>query len=148
MGYFKAAHERDYLVKEDKNRSYSELSAVADRILEEGEDDPDALAQALDRLDPGLRDDLLISDLLNAFQVFYYYFREEPGELERERLILEPASALSTGVRIIEIEFYEVFFRVESGEPVISVHAGPVIVANYRGSGAYQDTMQFLDDTL
>jgi hypothetical protein len=148
VGYFKVVHERDHFVKEDSPLSYVELSTVVDRILEEGEDDPEALAQALDRLDPALRDEILRSDFLNAFQVFYYYFREDPGELERERLTLEPASALLTGVMITEIELYEVFFFVDYGEPVISLHAGPEIAVNYRGKRAYRRAIQFLDNAL
>jgi hypothetical protein len=135
-------------VKEDYPLSYSELYPIVDRILEESEDDPEVLSRALDRLDPALRDELLLSDFLNAYQVFYYYFREDPGDLERDRLILEPASALSTGVLITEIELYEVIFLVDSGEPVISVHTGPEIIANFRGKGAYRSALQFLEDAL
>jgi hypothetical protein len=135
-------------VKEDYPLSYSELYPIVDRILEESEDDPEALAQALDGLSPAIREELLLSDFLNAYQVFYYYFREDPGDLERDRLILEPASALSTGVLITELEFYEIVFLVDSGEPVISVHAGSEIVANYRGAGAYHRALRFLEDAL
>jgi hypothetical protein len=135
-------------VNEDYPLPYRDLYPIVDRILEESEDDPGALAQALDSLDPAVREELLLSDFLNAYQVFYYYFREDPGELERERLILEPASALSTGVLITELEFYEIVFLVDSGEPVISVHIGSEIVANYRGTGAYRSALQFLEDAL
>jgi hypothetical protein len=135
-------------VKEDYPLSYSELYPIVDKILEEGEDDPEALAQALDRLDPELRGELLLSDFMNAYQVFYYYFGEDPGDLERDRLILEPASALATGVLITELKFYDVIFLVDSGEPVISVHTGSEIVANFRGKGAYRRLLKFLEDAL
>jgi hypothetical protein len=136
------------LVTEDSPVPYAELYPIVDRILEETEDDPEALARALDHLSPALREELLLSDFLNAYQVFYYYFREDPGDLERDRLILEPASALLTGVLITELEFYELIFRVDSGEPVISVHAGPEVIANFRGTGAYRTALRFLEDTL
>jgi hypothetical protein len=134
--------------KDDGPLSYRDLYAVADRILEEGEDDPGALARALDGLDPSIRDELLASDILNAWQVFYYHFREDPGELERDRLTLQPASALSDGVLLTEIEFYEVVFLIDGKEPVVSVRTGEEIVANFRGKDAYRSARQFLDDAL
>lgn len=127
---------------------YTDLVRVSDRILETGEDNPGELARQLDLLDPAVRAALLGSDLLNAFQVFYYFFREEPGDLETDRLILQPASATSTGVLITEREFYEVIFRVEKGEPVISVSDGTEILTNFRGHHAYREAIRFLDDTL
>jgi len=135
-------------VTEEKSIPYPDLVQLAERILESGEDNPEELARELDRLDPAVRTDILSSDLLNAFQVFYYFFREDPGSLETDRLILQPASALATGVMIIEREFYEVIFRIDDGEPVISVSDGAEILANFRGHDAYQEALQFLDDTL
>jgi hypothetical protein len=135
-------------MKDDGPRTYRDLYVVADRILEEGEDNPEALSFALDRLDPGTRDELLGSDFLNAWQVFYYHFREDPGELERDRLTLQPASAVAKGVLLTEIEFYEIIFLVESKEPVISIRTGGEVVANFRGKDAYRRAWQFLDDAL
>jgi hypothetical protein len=135
-------------VDEERSRSYQELYAIADRILEVGEDDPEALAQALDRLDTEVREELLFSDLLNAYQVFYYFFREDPGDLIRDRLTLEPASAVLTGIRVTEIEYYEVVFLAKSGEPVIAVHTGPSIVARFQGKEAFEDALQFIEESL
>ncbi len=135
-------------MKDDHPLAYRDLYVVADRILEEGEDDPEALSEALDQLDPGIRDELLASDFLNAWQVFYYHFREDPGELERDRLTLQPGSALSEGVLITEIEFYELVFLIESKEPVISIRTGKDIVANFRGKDAYRRARKFLDEAL
>jgi hypothetical protein len=135
-------------MKDDHPLAYRDLYVVADRILEEGEDDPETLSEALDQLDPGIRDELLASDFLNAWQVFYYHFREDPGELERDRLTLQPGSALSEGVLITEIEFYELVFLIESKEPVISIRNGEDIVANFRGKDAYRRARKFLDEAL
>jgi len=135
-------------MKDDGPPAYRDLYPVADRILEEGEDDPEALVVALGKIDPGVRDELLASDFLNAWQVFYYHFREDPGELERDRLTLQPASALSEGVLITEIEFYEIVFFMDSKEPVISVRTGEDIVANFRGREAYRLARKFLDEAL
>ena len=49
---------------------------------------------------------------------------------------------------ITERDFYEVIFRVENCEPIISVSDGAEILANFRGHDAYQEALQFLDDTL
>lgn len=141
-------HSRYDGVTEEDPIPYNDLVRVADRILETGEDNPGELARQLDLLDPAVRAAILGSDLLNAFQVFYYFYREEPGDLETDRLILQPASAIATGVLITEREFYEVIFRIEDGEPVISVSDGTEILANFRGDHAYREALRFLDDAL
>jgi hypothetical protein len=125
---------------------FSELSRIADQILEKGEDQPDVLARELEQLPPDIRDELLTSDLLNAFQVFYYFFRQGPGDLERDRLTLQPASALATGVMMTEIDLFEVIFSIDGGEPVLSVRIGEEVVARYRGNEAYRNVLQFLDE--
>ena len=127
---------------------YSELSRIADQILESGEDQPEILARELERLPPEIRDELLTSDLLNAFQVFYYYFREDPGDLERDRLTLQPASALLTGVMVTEIDLFEVLFSIDAGEPVLSVSDGDQVIARYRGIDAFRKALRFLDESL
>lgn len=125
---------------------FGELGRIADHILEKGEDEPDALAQELDLLPPDIRDELLTSDLLNAFQVFYYLFREEPGDLERERLTLQPASALATGVMMSENDLFAVIFSFDGSEPSFSVSDGEQIIARYHGTGSYAKALQFLDE--
>jgi hypothetical protein len=135
-------------VNDDEPLPYSVLIRIADNILETGEDDPDALAVSLDRLDPVIREELLASDLLNAFQVFYYFFREDPGDLETDRLILQPASALSTGVVVTGREFYEVIFRVEKGSPVILVSDGDSVLAGFHEKDAYRQALRFIDEQL
>jgi len=135
-------------VPDDEPLPYSMLINIADSILEDGEDDPDALAAHLDQLDPEIRSELLVSDLLNAFQVFYYFFREDPGDLETDRLILQPASAVLTGVVVTEREFYEVIFRVEKGSPVIVVSDGDSVLAAFHEKGAYRQALTFIDDQL
>jgi hypothetical protein len=127
---------------------YSELSRVADQILENGEDQPEILARELERLPPEIRDELLTSDLLNAFQVFYYFFREDPGDLERDRLTLQPASALLTGVLVTEIDLFDILFSIDAGEPVLSVSDGDQVIARYRGVDAFRKAIRFLDESL
>ena len=84
--------------------SFPELVRIADCLLEESGEDEDALVRRLETLPGAVRNELLVSDLLNAWQVFYYFFRTVPDELVRERLELEPASSLADGVEIDEIE--------------------------------------------
>ncbi|MDD1705779.1 MAG: hypothetical protein LUQ12_01925 [Methanoregulaceae archaeon] len=127
---------------------FSELSRIADQILEMGEDQPDVLARELERLPPDIRNELLTSDLLNAFQVFYYFFRENPGDLERDRLTLQPASALLTGVMMTGIDLFEILFSIEAGVPVISVSDGDQVIARYQGTDAFRKAVRFLDETL
>jgi hypothetical protein len=141
-------YSRYDVVTEEDAIPYNDLVRIAEQILETGEDNPGELARQLDLLDPAVRAALLGSDLLNAFQVFYYFYREVPGDLETDRLILQPASAITTGVLMTERDFYEVIFRIENGEPMISVSDGTEILANFRGHHAYREALQFLDDAL
>lgn len=135
-------------VTDEEPLPYSVLIRIADSILETGEDDPEALAVSLDRLDPVIREELFASDLLNAFQIFYYFFREYPGDLETDRLILQPASAVLTGVMVTEREFYEVIFRVENGSPVLVVSDGDSVLARFHEKDAYRQALRFIDEQL
>ena len=127
---------------------FGELGRIADEILEKGEDQPAVLANELDLLSAAIRDELLTSDLLNAFQVFYYLFRQEPGELERERLTLQPASALATGVMMSENDLFEVTFSFDGVEPVFSVSDGEQVIARCHGTGSYGKVLRFLDEAV
>ncbi|MDI9632668.1 MAG: hypothetical protein QFX32_01260 [Methanolinea sp.] len=128
--------------------SDDDLAGIADSILERAGDDEDALARELDRLAPPVRERLLSSDFLNAYQVYYYFYRREPGELERDRLLLQPASALGNGVLIDERDLFEVIFRVEGGEPVMSVSDGERVLANFRGKDAHERALRFVDESV
>lgn len=127
---------------------YTVLGEIAERLFEECEEDERLLAVALERLDEEIRDELFVSDFLNAYQVFYYFFRVVPGELEKDRLILQPASALVEGVLIDDIEYLEVIFLIEDHRPVISISDGEEVLVNYRGKDAYQKAVRFIDENL
>lgn len=130
-----------------QGKSYRDLAKIAERLFIQSNDDEEQLATALDSVEEELRQDLLASDLLNAYQVFYYYFREFPGDLAKERLLLLPASALSHGVILAEIDYVEVVFRMEPGMPVITLHDEGQVIANYHGKDAYRNAKQFIDDS-
>jgi hypothetical protein len=127
---------------------FGELGLIADRILEKGEDQPEVLADELDQLSPAIREELFTSDLMNAFQVFYYFFREDPGDLERERLTLQPASALATGVMMSENDLFEVIFSFDGVEPLFSVSDGEQVIARYHGTSSYKKVLQFLGEVV
>ena len=65
---------------------FPELVALADKLLEECDEDVALLATRIGSLDADVRNELMVSDLLNSWQVFYYYFRTVPDELVKERM--------------------------------------------------------------
>ncbi len=127
---------------------YMELAELADRLFEASDDDDELLARMLDTLDEETRGALLSSDLLNAYQVFYYHFRETPDELTKERLQLHAASDLARGVVIDEVDIYEVIFSLEDGEPVVIITDGENTLARFEGNQAYGETLRYLDECL
>lgn len=118
---------------------YWELAELADRLFEISDDDVKRLAELIDTLDGEVRKELLRSDFLNAFQVFYYYFGEHPTDIGEERLILQPAGAVERGIMFEEWELLEFFFKVSGDEPVIEISDGDRVVASFRGAGAYRE---------
>lgn len=133
--------------EDESELTQDELADIADDILERVREDDDALAGELDMLSPLVRRQLLVSDFLNAFQVYYYFYRKAPGELELERLLLQPASALAHGVLLTEMDLFLVIFRMEDGQPVISVGDGESILANFREKDAYEKALRFIDES-
>ncbi len=123
---------------------YPTLVALADHLFEECEDDVKCLSHRIDALDPALRNELLVSDLLNAFQVFYYFFRILTDDLVCERLELEPASSLIRGVKIDEVELLDLVFSVKNHEPVITVSDGEHPLVTYKGKTAYAEGLKYL----
>jgi hypothetical protein len=125
---------------------FPELVAVADRLLEESDEDVELLAKKIGSLGTDVRNELMVSDLLNAYQVFYYYFRTVPDELVKERMELEPASSLSRGLKIDEVEFLELFFVMKDHKPLIIVSDGEKPVATFSGNTAYANGMKYLEN--
>lgn len=127
---------------------YHELAAIADQILVECGDDVALLSEKLDQLSRSVRDDILVSDLLNAFQVFYYFFHDIPGDLPMERLMLSSASALLEGVLVDEIEFLELIFAIVDHKAVIVVSDGEHALATFLGTDGYRDGLMYIESTL
>jgi hypothetical protein len=131
---------------DDTSVPYKTLVSLADTLFEQCEDDVTCLSGMLDALDNGARNELLESDLLNAFQVFYYYFRINPDELVKERLELEPASSLVRGVLIDEIDPVDLIFSVHNHEPAILVSDGEIVLHTFRGKTAYAQGLKYLEN--
>ncbi|MFA7562706.1 MAG: hypothetical protein WCY70_04630 [Methanoculleus sp.] len=127
---------------------YRELAELADSLFEASEDNDELLAKMLDTLDEETRKALLSSDLLNAYQVFYYYFRETPDELTMERLQLHAASDLARGLVIDEVDIYEVIFSLEDGEPIVLLTDGESTLARFSGAEAYAEVALYMDECL
>jgi len=136
----------DALCRRDELTDYDELAILADRLFETSDDDVKKLAELLDPLDADLRTELITSDLLNAWQVFYYFFREIPTALGEERLILQPASALSKGVLLEEIDLMELWFRLSDKGGVLDVSDGDSVVASFSGKSAYHDAVKYAEE--
>ena len=124
---------------------YFELAELADRILTISDDDAAKLVSVLDELDEGVRNELLVSDFLNAYQVFWYFFRYEPEILAAERLMLSSASSLSAGVLIVERDIYEILFRVADALPEMLVTDGEEALMVFRGTNSYWDAVEWVD---
>ncbi|WP_321508023.1 hypothetical protein [uncultured Methanoregula sp.] len=123
---------------------YHTLVAAVDELLESCEEDTACLSRKLDALSIEMRSEILVSDLLNACQTFFYFFRLMPGDLARERLDLEPASSLVQGLKIEEYELLELYFLVRENTPIMVVSDGEKALATFSGRNAYADGMQYI----
>lgn len=127
-------------------RPYHELVALVEAILNECDDEVFCIIKKLGMLEPEVRNELFISDLLNAYQVFLYYFRAEPDILVQERLDLEPASSLRAGLKIDEVDLLEMIFLIRESKPVIVIWDGEKAVATFSGNNAYRDGKNYLEN--
>ena len=126
--------------------SYNELGDIAEELFTVCEDDPICVAKQLDTFGPEIRDQLLGSDLLNAFQVFYYYFREVPDIVTEEILLFHSASHLVYGIPLIKgIGPYEMIFFMKQGRPMIAIiDEDDVVSMSFSGAKAYQKAVAYI----
>lgn len=122
---------------------YYELAELADKILALADENYEYLSEVLDDLDEGLRNEMLNSDFLNAYQVFYFYFRQKPEEIVEDRLLLASASELKKGLLIYEYSLLEIFFRVEDNKGIIIVSDGDRELKRFYGRSAYWNAMEY-----
>jgi hypothetical protein len=123
-----------------------ELAELADRILAIAGENEKVLAEVLDTLDAEARGELLVSDLLNALQSFYYHFRELPTLLGQERLTLQPAAAALDGIPFEEEKGVELVYRLEAGGPVIEVTELGELLVKFDGASAYRGARHYLEE--
>ena len=126
--------------------TFPELVALVDRMLDDCEEDVECIAIHLGKLEPEIRNELLVSDLLNAWQVFYYCFRTDPGMYIREKLDLEPASVLAKGLMIEEMDLLELHMAVKEGKAILAIWDGEKSVASFSGKNAFRDARNFLEN--
>jgi hypothetical protein len=128
--------------------SYAELVELAEKLLDECGEDAGMLSERLEGLSAAVRDEILISDRLNAFQTFYYFFKTFPDDIHVERLMLQPASALLDGVLIDEIDLLELIFAIIDHEAVMVVSDGEHALATFLGTDAYRDALTYIHSAL
>jgi hypothetical protein len=122
---------------------YYELAELADKILALADENYEYLSEVLDDLDEGLRNEMLDSDFLNAYQVFYFFFRQKPEEIVEDRLLLASASELKKGLMIYEYSILEIYFRVEDSKGIIIVSDGDRELKKFYGKSAYWNAMEY-----
>ena len=127
---------------------YETLAKIADDILDEADDDLARMTELLALQDSAVLNELLVSDFLNAYQVFYYYFRFEPPELIQDILMLEPATSLRYGIHIDDCELAEIYFGIVNSEPVILITDGDTEIKRFTGVNAYTDSEKFIKENL
>lgn len=120
-----------------------ELAELADKILDIADDDYDRLVSVLDELDSDVREELLVSDYLHAYQVFYYFFRTVPAEIVIDRLMLQPASSLVNGVFIDNYDVFGIWFMIREGTGTLYVSDGEEIMRYFTDRSAYEEAVAF-----
>lgn len=124
---------------------FAEQSKIVDEILTDCDEDVACIRMRLRGLAPEIREAILISDLLNAWQVFYYYYQEYPGEDAVEILNFNPASSLPEGLSIGEHGQCYLRFSVKNDEPEIIVSDDIQDLGRFRGTRGYRDAVRFIE---
>lgn len=124
---------------------YADLSRIVDQILNDCDEDVICIRMRLSGLEPEVRESILTSDLLNAWQVFFYFFQEKPGDESLEILAFTPASALPQGVSIGEYGQCTLTFIVTNARPEIVVSDDIQELRRFSGTGAYKAATAFID---
>ena len=129
----------------DEPIPFAVLSDIVDRILEDCDEDVVCTRMHLLNLEPAVRDAVIISDLLNAWQVFYYYFTEQPFVDAYEILAFTPASVLPYGIAIGEYRACTLTFMVKNGRPFIIVSDDLQEISRFSGPHAYREAILFIE---
>ncbi len=128
----------------DDGGRYAGLADMMEEILARCNDDPACIAASLEKMEPDLRREILTSDLLNAWQVFWFHFREDPGDEAVEFLLFHPAGELGRGVPMGDLDIFTLTFRMQGGEPEILVADDLQQVGRFRGEKAWKRAKAFI----
>ncbi|WP_373840181.1 hypothetical protein [Methanospirillum sp.] len=129
----------------DETIPFAMQSDLVDKILEDCDEDVVCTRMRLLNLEPAMRDAIIVSDLLNAWQVFYYFFTEQPFDDAYEILAFTPASALLQGTVIGEYRACTLTFMVKNGRPFIIVSDDLQEIRRFSGPKAYKEAILFID---
>lgn len=127
---------------------YADLAILAEKILEESGDEDERIADILDTIDPLVRNELLLSDFFNAYQVFYFFFRVRLEDIPREKLILTPASELEQGVTVEDVDLWQIIFMVRNGVPLVGVGDGEHLIVTFTGQESYHQARRYSEELL
>lgn len=133
------------MITVDNGSGYDQMSEIVDSIFERCDDDPACIAAELRKLDSVIRDEILVSDLLNAWQVFWYYFAAYPGDDAVENLLLHSASELFIGVPMGDYGIFSLVFLVTNRDPEIRISDDIQEIARFAGTSAWKDTLHFME---
>jgi hypothetical protein len=125
---------------------YQELGEIVEQLFTACDDDPICVAKKLDTVTQNVREELLRSDLLNAFQVFYYFFHKSPDILAEEILLFHPASHLVHGISLIKNNGpYEMIFFVKQGVPeIVLLNEDNIVIETFSGADAYKKAISYI----
>ncbi len=117
-----------------------ELSALADELYEQSEDDDLRLAELMRELPKETGDALCTSNLTNALQAFMYAFGYEPKIDISDLLLLQPSTMLLRGIVIEKVELAELVFGYDREKKLflIGVFDGEKMLAAFSGDKAYE----------
>nr|WP_319539655.1 hypothetical protein [uncultured Methanospirillum sp.] len=130
----------------DDGGRFADLADLVEGILDRCDDDPACIAAELNTLEPEKRAEILSSDLLNAWQVFWYFFEVYPGDEQVEFLVFHSAGELAGGVPMGQAGIFKLTFFVQGGEPGIIIEDDVTEVARFSGRTSWNDAKKYLEN--
>jgi hypothetical protein len=125
--------------------STSDLDSLADELYEASGDDDFRLAELLRQLPKETAVRLCTSNLTNALQTYIYAFEEEPEIEIYERLLLQPSSQITRGIKIANVELAEIIFGFDKKSSLffIAVWDGEKFLKAFSGPGSYWEAVKY-----
>lgn len=125
--------------------STSDIESLADELYEASGDDDFRLAELLRQLPKETAVRLCTSNLTNALQTYIYAFEEEPEIEIYERLLLQPSSQITRGIKIANVELAEIIFGFDKKSSLffIAVWDGEKFLKAFSGPGSYREAAKY-----